>query len=39
MSDTDKRPLTIEEVLSKFNVKVAATPKGFVAKKEKKDSE
>lgn len=39
MSDADKKPLTIEEVLAKFNVKVVPTPKGFVAKKEKRDNE
>lgn len=39
MSDGDKKPLTVEEVLAKFNVKAAPTPNGFVAKKEKKSSE
>lgn len=39
MSDTDKKPLTLEEVLAKFNVKVVSTPRGFVAKKKEKPSE
>ena len=39
MSDAPKRPLTLEEILAKANVKVVSTSTGFVAKEQSKNEQ